>query len=69
MRMWQKKWESKTRETNNRESESLFPMCPFWMRKIECMVVEKKKHDELLSKYMGEDLMEEQAEAKAMLNI
>jgi hypothetical protein len=36
---------------------------------IECIVVEKKKHDELLSKYMGEDLMEEQAEAKAMLNI
>jgi hypothetical protein len=26
---------------------------------IEHMVVEKKKHDELLSKYMGEDLMEE----------
>jgi hypothetical protein len=36
---------------------------------IECMVVEKKKHDELLSKYMGEDLMEEQVEAKEMLNI
>jgi hypothetical protein len=36
---------------------------------IECMVVEKKKHDELLSKYMGEDLMEEQAKAKEMLNI
>jgi hypothetical protein len=35
---------------------------------IEHMVVEKKKH-ELLSKYMGEDLMEEQAEAKEMLNI
>jgi hypothetical protein len=26
---------------------------------IECMVVEKKKHVELLNKYMGEDLMEE----------
>jgi hypothetical protein len=25
---------------------------------IECMVVEKKKH-ELLNKYMGEDIMEE----------
>jgi hypothetical protein len=36
---------------------------------IECMVVEKKKHDELLSKYTSEDLMEEQAEAKEMLNI
>jgi hypothetical protein len=33
------------------------------------MVVEKKKHDELLSNYMGEDLMEEQVEAKSMLNI
>ena len=36
---------------------------------IECMVVEKKKHDELLSKYTGEDLMEEQAKAKEILNI
>jgi hypothetical protein len=35
---------------------------------IECMVMEKKKH-ELLSKYMREDLMEEQANAKTMLNI
>jgi hypothetical protein len=26
---------------------------------IEHMVVEKKKHDELLSKYTGEDIMEE----------
>jgi pre-mRNA-splicing factor ISY1 len=32
------------------------------------MVVEKKKQ-ELLSKYTSEDLMEEQVEAKAMLNI
>jgi hypothetical protein len=36
---------------------------------IECMVVEKKKHYDLLSKYMGEHLMEEQAEANPMLNI
>ena len=36
---------------------------------IERMVVEKKKHDEIISKYMGEDLMEEQAQAKAILNI
>jgi hypothetical protein len=32
------------------------------------MVVEKKKH-ELLSKYTGNDIIEEQAEAKEMLNI
>jgi hypothetical protein len=36
---------------------------------IKCMVVDKKKHDELLNKYTGEDLMEEQAKAKEMLNI
>ena len=36
---------------------------------IECMVVEKKKHDEILIKYMGEDLVEEQVKAKEMLNI
>jgi hypothetical protein len=36
---------------------------------IEHMVVEKKKHDELLSRYMVEDLMEKQAKAKEMLNI
>jgi len=33
------------------------------------MVVEKKKHDEILSKYTGEDLMEEKFEAKGMINI
>jgi hypothetical protein len=37
-------------------------------KEIECMAVEKKKH-ELISKYMGEDLMEEYVKAKAMLNI
>ncbi|KAL7223644.1 hypothetical protein ACSBR1_025155 [Camellia fascicularis] len=37
-------------------------------KEIERMVVEKKKM-ELLSKYMSEDLLEEQIEAKAMLNI
>jgi len=36
---------------------------------IEWMVVEKKKHDELISKYMGEDIMEEKAKAKSILNI
>jgi hypothetical protein len=33
------------------------------------MVVEKKMHDEVLSKYMGEDLMEDKDEAKEMINI
>ena len=37
-------------------------------REIERMVVEKKKM-ELLSKYTSENLLEEQMEAKAMLNI
>jgi hypothetical protein len=27
---------------------------------IECMVVEKRKHTELIIKYMGEDIMDEQ---------
>ena len=35
----------------------------------EHMVVAKKKHEELLSKDMGEDIMEDQAKAKEMLNI
>jgi hypothetical protein len=35
---------------------------------IECMVLVKKKY-ELLSNYMGEDLMEENSKAKVMLNI
>jgi hypothetical protein len=33
------------------------------------MLVGKKKHDELLSKYTGEDLMDDQVEVKEMLNI
>lgn len=37
-------------------------------KEIERMVVEKKK-SELLSKYTSRDLLEEQSEAKAMLNI
>ncbi|KAK6922857.1 Pre-mRNA-splicing factor Isy1 [Dillenia turbinata] len=37
-------------------------------KEIERMVVEKKK-EELLKKYMSEGLLEEQSEAKAMLNI
>jgi hypothetical protein len=31
------------------------------------MVVEKKKHDEILSKYTGEDLMEEQLRPRKCL--
>jgi pre-mRNA-splicing factor ISY1 len=38
------------------------------MKYIKIMVVEKKKQD-LLSKYMSEDLMEEKVDAKEMLNI
>jgi pre-mRNA-splicing factor ISY1 len=42
---------------------------PFSVEKeIKCMVVEKKKH-EILSKYTSDDLMEDQVEAKTMLNI
>lgn len=37
-------------------------------KEIEKMVLEKKKM-ELLSKYASDDLVEEQSEAKAMLNI
>jgi hypothetical protein len=36
---------------------------------IERMVMEKKKHDELINKYMGDNHMEEQVEAKSLLNI
>jgi hypothetical protein len=36
---------------------------------IDHMVVEKKKQDEHFSKYTGEDIMEEQVEAKEKLNI
>jgi pre-mRNA-splicing factor ISY1 len=67
--MWWKKWESRTRETNNKREREFVSHVPLLDEKeIECMVVEKKKH-ELLSKYMSEDLMEEQVKAKAMLNI
>jgi hypothetical protein len=34
---------------------------------IECMVVVKKKHDELLSKYTSEDLMEEHDQVRKCL--
>jgi hypothetical protein len=37
-------------------------------KEIEHMVVEKKKH-EIINKYTIEDLMAEQAKAKAMLDI
>jgi hypothetical protein len=35
---------------------------------IEHMAVEKKKNDDLLNKYTSEYLMEEQVEAKEILN-
>jgi hypothetical protein len=38
-------------------------------KEIAHMVVNKSKHDEFISKYTGEDLMEEQSEDKEMLNI
>jgi hypothetical protein len=52
-----KKWESRTRETSSRESERFFSHVPLLDKKsIEHMVME---NDEFLSKYMGEDIMEE----------
>jgi hypothetical protein len=36
---------------------------------IEHMVVKNNKHDEQISKYTGEDLMEENSEDKEILNI
>jgi hypothetical protein len=53
--------DSRTRETKNRERERefVFHMSLLDEKAIECTVVEKKKHNELLSKYMCEDLMEE----------
>ncbi|KAH0994852.1 hypothetical protein GBA52_018716 [Prunus armeniaca] len=38
-------------------------------KEIEKMVLEKKKKKELLSKYTSDGLLEEQTEAKQMLNI
>lgn len=62
--------ERKQRELEEMENEKEFmvhvPLPD--EREIERMVVEKKKL-ELLSKYASEDLLEEQNDAKAMLNI
>lgn len=62
--------ERRDREREERDRESKFVVhVPLPDEKeIERMVVERKKM-ELLSKYASEDLMEEQMEAKAMLNI
>ncbi|KAI8017709.1 hypothetical protein LOK49_LG04G01425 [Camellia lanceoleosa] len=62
--------ERKAKEMEEKEKEKEFVVhVPLPDEKeIERMVVEKKKM-ELLSKYMSEDLLEEQIEAKAMLNI
>jgi pre-mRNA-splicing factor ISY1 len=60
----------KDKGNHQQRDQEFFSHVPLMNEKvIECMVVEKKKRDELLSKYMSEDLMEDQDEAKAMLNI
>ncbi|PHU17994.1 Pre-mRNA-splicing factor ISY1 -like protein [Capsicum chinense] len=56
------------REEQDREKEFVVHVPLPDEKEIERMVVERKKM-ELLSKYASEDLMEEQMEAKAMLNI
>lgn len=56
------------REEKDRESKFVVHVPLPDEKEIERMVVERKKM-ELLSKYASEDLMEEQMEAKAMLNI
>ncbi|WMV31031.1 hypothetical protein MTR67_024416 [Solanum verrucosum] len=56
------------REEKDREKEYVVHVPLPDEKEIERMVVEHKKM-ELLSKYASEDLMEEQMEAKAMLNI
>jgi len=69
--MWRKKWERRTRETKNRERERDFvshvPLLD--EKEIEHMVMEKNKHNEILSKCTGEDLLEEQSKGKEILNI
>ncbi|KAJ8540404.1 hypothetical protein K7X08_030323 [Anisodus acutangulus] len=56
------------REEKDREKEFVVHVPLPDEKEIERMVVEQKKM-ELLSKYASEDLLEEQMEAKAMLNI
>ena len=60
-------WDKGNQQQRERDFFAYVPLLN--EKAIESMVVEKKKHDELLSKYMGEDLMEENTEAKTMLNI
>ncbi|KAH7860896.1 hypothetical protein Vadar_019263 [Vaccinium darrowii] len=60
--------ERKEREEMEKEKEFVVHVPLPDEKEIERMVVEKKKM-ELLSKYTSEDLMEEQSEAKDMLNI
>lgn len=56
------------REEQDREKEFVVHVPLPDEKEIERMVVERKKM-ELISKYASEDLMEEQMEAKTMLNI
>jgi len=63
--MWQKKLKSDTRE--KWEFVSHVPLLD--EKEIDHMVLENKKHDELLSNHTGEYLMEDQVESKEMLNI
>ncbi|KAI8535912.1 hypothetical protein RHMOL_Rhmol10G0212300 [Rhododendron molle] len=60
--------ERKEREEMEKEKEFVVHVPLPDEKEIEKMVVEKKKM-ELLSKYTSDDLMEEQSEAKDMLNI
>lgn len=60
--------ERKEREEMEKEKEFVVHVPLPDEKEIEKMVVEKKKM-ELLSKYTSDDLMEEQSEAKNMLNI
>jgi hypothetical protein len=46
-----------------------FPCALLDEKENECIVVEKKKHDEHLSKYTSEDVIKERFEAKEMLRI
>jgi hypothetical protein len=59
MKMWENKWKSRKRETNNIEREREFVShVPLLDEKaIERMVMEKKKHDLILIKYIGEYLI------------
>ncbi|KAF6144021.1 hypothetical protein GIB67_017629 [Kingdonia uniflora] len=60
--------ERREKEESKREEEFIVHVPLPDDKEIERMVVEKKKK-ELLSKYMSDNLLEEQSEAKEMLNI